>query len=128
MKRFLEWIGLKKKLHHNNHKPPYVSEGDMWWCSLGDNVGSEINGKSKQFSRPVIILKKLSRSFYFVIPTTTQMRTGSWYVSFQHNKKDMVACLQQARSIDYRRLWSKLGSLDDTDFGRVKSGFHSLYK
>lgn len=128
MKRFLEWIGLKEKLHKNTHKPPFVSEGDIWWCSLGENIGSEINGKSSQFSRPAIVLKKLAHGFYFVIPTSTQKRSGSWYVPFRHKGKHMVACLQQARSIDYRRLWSKLGSLDDTDVTRVKDGFHDLYK
>lgn len=42
MKRFLEWIGLKEKLHNSEHKPPLVSEGDMWWASFGENIGSEI--------------------------------------------------------------------------------------
>lgn len=128
MKCFSDWFGLKENLHNNEHRPPYVSEGDIWWCSFGENVGSEINGKSKQFSRPAIILKKLAHGFYFVIPTSTQTREGSWYVPFRHKTKDTVACLQQSRSIDHRRLWSKLGTLDDTDFKRVKSGFLELYK
>lgn len=127
MKKFLEWIGLKGRLHAIEHKPPLVSQGDIWWASLGENVGSEVNGKSKLFSRPVIILKKLSHGFYFVIPTTTQVREGSWYVKFRQHERDMAACLHQARAIDYRRLSSKLGTLDDTDFSRVKDGFHSLY-
>ena len=46
MKRFLEWIGLKEKLHHAKHRAPLVSERDVWWASIGENVGSEINGKS----------------------------------------------------------------------------------
>jgi len=49
--------------------------GERW-----RNVGSEINGKSALFSRPVIIYKKLSHGFYFVIPTTTQKKEGSWFV------------------------------------------------
>ena len=72
MKRFLEWIGLKQRLHDNQHKPPLVSERDMWWASIGENVGSEINGKGTVFTRPVVILKKLSHGFYFVAPTTTK--------------------------------------------------------
>lgn len=128
MKRFLEWIGLKEKLHDHQYRPPLVSEGDIWWTSIGENVGSEINGKSTLFSRPVIIFKKLAHGFYFVIPTTTQAREGSWYVAFRQKEKEMVACLHQARAIDYRRLSSKLGTLDDKDIGRVKSSFLNLYK
>mgnify|MGYP001575368511 CR=1 FL=1 len=128
MKKFLEWIGLKEKLHNQKHHPPLVSQGDIWWASVGENVGSEINGKNNLFSRPVIILKKLAHGFYFIIPTTTQIKAGTWYVKFRQQEKEMIACLHQARAIDYRRLSSKLGTLDDEDFIRVKDGFHSLYK
>ncbi len=127
MKRFLEWIGLKEKLHDTDHRPPFVSEGDIWWTSLGENIGSEINGKSSLFSRPVIIFKKLSHGFYFVIPTTTQDRRGTWYVQFQHKDKSVTACLHQARAIDHRRISSKLGTIDDQDLQRVKDAFNTLY-
>ncbi|MFH1170118.1 MAG: type II toxin-antitoxin system PemK/MazF family toxin [Candidatus Vogelbacteria bacterium] len=128
MKKFLEWIGLKEQLHNQKHRPPLVSQGDIWWASVGENIGSEMNGKSKLFSRPVIIFKKLAHDFCFVIPTTTQIKNGTWYVKFRHQEKEMAACLHQARAIDCRRLSSKLGTLDDEDFTRIKNGFHSLYK
>ena len=128
MKRFFEWFGLKQRLHYIAHVPPLVSERDIWWASIGENVGSEINGKSVLFSRPVIVLKKLSHGFYFVIPTTTQIRVGSWYVPFRQQGKDMLACLHQARAIDFRRLSSRLGKIDGDDFERVKDGFRQLYK
>ena len=94
---------------------------------MGENVGSEVNGKSALFSRPVIIFKKLAHGFYFVIPTTTQIHDGTWYVKVRQNEREIVACLHQARAIDYRRLSSKLGTLDDEDRGRITSGFSSLY-
>lgn len=127
MKEFARWIGLKEKLHFGTHRPPLVSEGDIWWASVGENVGSEINGKSGLFSRPVIILKKLAHGFYFVVPTTTRDRQGTWYVPFRQRDREMVACLHQARAIDYRRLSSRLGTLDDSDLDRVRNGFGSLY-
>lgn len=128
MKRFLEWVGLKEQLHIKEHEPPLVSKGEIWWASIGENVGSEINGKSDLFSRPVIIFKKLSHGFYLIIPTTTQIRIGSWYIGFRQQGKDMAACLHQIKTIDHRRLSSKLGRLDDSDFSRIKRGFDDLYK
>jgi mRNA interferase MazF len=128
MKNFPGWLRLKSRLHEAGHTPPHVSEGDIWWASVGENVGSEINGKSDLFSRPVIILKKLSHGLYFVAPTTTQDRTGTWFVAIRQNAKQMVACLHQARAVDYRRLSSKLGTVDDEDFARVKDGFRNLYR
>ncbi len=127
VKQFLEWIGLKEELHNKNDPPPLVSQREIWWTSVGENIGSEINGKSGIFSRPVIIFKKLSHGFYFVIPTTSQQKTGTWYVAFQYKGRDMFACLHQARAIDYRRLSSRLGQIDGDDFDRVKNAFAKLY-
>jgi mRNA interferase MazF len=93
----LQWFEVKERLHEAQHRPPLVSEGDIWWASVGENVGSEINGKSGLFSRPVVIYKKLSHGFYFVVPTTTQERSGTWFVAFRQQDKMMVACLNQAR-------------------------------
>lgn len=126
-KLFIDWIRLKAKLHNAHHKPPAVSEGEMWWASLGENIGGEINGKSDKFTRPVIIYRKLSRNLYCVIPTTTQPREGSWFIPFTQRGKKSIACLHQIRTIDYRRLWSKIGELDGSDFRRVKNGFKGLY-
>ncbi len=127
LKRFLEWIGLKEKLDAKQSKVPHVSQGQIWWASLGENVGFEINGKSKDFTRPVIIYRKLSRGFYFVIPVTSQSKSGTWYVTFRQRGKSMAACLHQARALDYRRLHTVLGCVDDYDFCAIKDGFLSLY-
>jgi mRNA interferase MazF len=121
MKRWREWFGLKQRLHEMRQTPPLVSERDIWWASVGENVGSEVNGKSKLFSRPVIILKKLAHGFYFVVPTTTQVREGTWYVKFRQQDREMVACLHQARAIDYRRLSSKLGTLEMRTMDELKT-------
>lgn len=107
LKRFFEWIHLKERLDSKISAAPFVSEGEVWWASLGENVGFEINGKSKTFTRPVLIFRKLSSQFYFVIPLTTQKRTGTWYVNYQYGEEEITACLHQGRSIDYRRLQNR---------------------
>jgi mRNA interferase MazF len=108
LQRFSEWFGLKKKLHERQ-QTPLISEREVWCASVGENVGSEINGKSALFSRPVIIYKKLSHGFYFVIPTTTQKKERSWFVRVRYQRTDMTACLHQAREIGHRRLSSRHG-------------------
>jgi|SRR3989338_8697509 len=128
IKRFLEWMTVKEKLHNTNSKPPLVKERDLWWVSFGENIGSEINGKSKLFSRPGIVIKKLSRGFYLVAPTTSQRKEGSWYAPIRQEGKDIFVCLHQIRTIDYRRLSNRLGVVDEEDFKRVKEAFLKLYK
>jgi mRNA interferase MazF len=73
MEKFMNWIEIKIRLHFKSHEPPLVTEGDIWWASLGENIGTEINGKGPLFTRPLIVLRKLSRETYFVVPVTTQI-------------------------------------------------------
>lgn len=127
MKDFLKWFGLKQKLHESKAKVPFVRERDLWWVSLGENVGSEVNGKSDLYSRPVIILKKLAHGFFLVAPTTTKDHEGSWYVPIVYNEKKTYVCLHQIRTIDYRRLSSRIGQISGDDFASVKNGFNKLY-
>ena len=127
MKRFFEWIRLKQKLDRNDYAPPLVEESDVWWASLGENVGYEIQGKDHNFTRPVIIYKKLSYKFFLVIPLTTQPHRGTWYASYSFKGRQVTACLHQIRAIDYRRLYSRLGQMDKASFARVREAFRKLY-
>ncbi len=97
IKDFFGWIKKKESINIKNHKPPMVSEGDIWWCRVGLNIGTEIYGKSNKYSRPGIIYKKLSHSFYLVIPTTSKNKEGSWYCNFNFKEQNITACLHQIR-------------------------------
>lgn len=127
VKKFLEWIRLKEKLHEAGSQPPLFAEREVWWASIGENIGKEINGKSELFTRPVLIFKKLSHDTFMGIPTTSQDRNGTWYVSVNYGKHQVAVILSQARVIDARRLSTRLGRLDEHDFKRVREGFKKLY-
>lgn len=126
--KFIDWLKLKIKLDSRRCNIPLVNERDIWWISFGKNIGSEINGKSGLFSRPGIILKKLSSSFYLVAPTTSKNHTGSWYIKIKQAGRDTFVCIHQIRTIDYRRLSTRLGQIDEEDFILIKEGFINLYK
>lgn len=126
-KNFLDWFQLKPKLDKLGHKAPFVSEGQIFWCHLGENIGTEISGKSDRYTRPVIIAKKLSHHTFLVIPTSTKIKNGSWFVFFTHQNKERVACLHQIRVIDYKRLQTLVGKRDSKDFEKIKFGLKKLY-
>ena len=75
----------------------------------------------------MIILKRLSRYSFLVIPCSTKIKEGSWFVGFTHNKRDMIACLNQIKVIDYRRLKNRIGILDESDFEKIGLAFGQLY-
>ncbi len=118
-KNFSGWISIKEKLHLSAHKPPYFKEREIWWCSIGENVGSEMNGKNNYFRRPVLIVKKLDRYSFLGVPLTTKIKEGTWYVKITHGEKVNSAVVSQVRHYDYRRLDKKMATLDEVDFSRV---------
>jgi mRNA interferase MazF len=127
LKRFSEWMHLKETLHEMTHTPPLFKEGEIWWCSIGENVGIEVNGKSKDFTRPLLVFKKLSRDGFLGIPMSTQHKEGSWYVSVTQHGKEVTVLLSQLRVVSSNRLHAKLSELDDSDCVRVATAFAHLY-
>ncbi len=125
-KRFTEWIGLKTKLHRIG-RLPVIKEGEIWWCAIGENIGVEINGKSKVFSRPVLVFKKFGRCSFMGIPLTSKSHEGTWYASFVFQGKAECAVLSQARVISVSRLYSRIGELSDSDYNLVLNKFLNLY-
>lgn len=126
-KQFDDWNKTKQGLDSIASEAPFVSVGDLWWFSVGENIGSEMNGKSRLFSRPAVILKKLAHGFYLIAPSTTKSKVGTWYVPIKQNDVLMQICLHQIRTVDFRRLSTKLGTVDDADLQRIRIGFSKLY-
>lgn len=128
IKRFLEWIGLKERLHNQEHQPPMFKEGEIWWCYLGENIGAEVNGKGAQFTRPALIFRKYDRFSFFAIPLTTKNKTGTWFYSFTHGGKLQTAQLAQGRVVSYKRLKERMGKIDSADYKRIREAFFALHK
>ena len=125
-KRFEEWIAVKADAHYNGVLRN-VKEGDIWWCSVGENVGVEINGKQEFFLRPVLVLRKLSKLSFMGIPLTSQPHEGSWYILFGFKNKRQYAVLAQARVLSVYRLRRKMGVVPGSDLELVRTGFRKLY-
>ena len=77
----------------------------------------EINGKSKVFSRPVLVFKKLSKYGFLGIPLTSGFHDGSWYAEFEFKNKRQYAALAQVRVLSTSRLYERIGMLPNSDFG-----------
>lgn len=77
-KDFDSWNEEKKTLHKKNEEIFY-HEREIWWCSLGLNVGYEQNGTGKLYDRPVIVLKGFSPHSCVVIPLPGRKKEGKFY-------------------------------------------------
>lgn len=126
MKDFDGWMSLKKRMDASR-KLPTINEGEVWWCGIGTNVGVEISGKSRRYSRPVLILKKLSKYGFMGVPLTSKQKEGSWYVSFEFLGIVQTAAVNQVRTMSASRLYDKMGQVPKSDLDKVKVRFLELY-
>ena len=63
-KDFDRWNINKKRLHSQNVLHFY-HEREIWWCSLGVNIGFEQDGTGKNFDRPVIVVRGFNKKYIF---------------------------------------------------------------
>lgn len=123
---FYSWCGLKIGLHIAEREAPPFKQGEIWWCSVGMNVGGEIFGKGKYFRRPVLVLKKFSKNMFLGLPMTLQEKQGSWFVETELTGVRRWAILSQARTFDARRLESCVGRFDKNTADRIRTEFINL--
>lgn len=124
---FDAWNEEKKVL--NASTPGLIfKEGEVWWCSVGANVGSEVFGKGTKFTRPVIVLRKLSQEACVVLPVTSQPppRLGSWYHQMNFNGRDQFVMMHQVRMVSVRRFGSRLSTLPEPDFAALQQAVRQL--
>jgi len=124
-KDFGGWMKIKEKIHYGG-KIRSIKEGEVWWGSVGENVGVEICGKGRTYTRPVIVFKKLNRYSFWAIPLTSKEHIGSWYASFDFQGNVETATLAQIQCMSVSRLHRKIGQLSVKDFELVYESFVKL--
>lgn len=124
-KKFDNWNDVKKSLH-SEHKAVIFKERDIFWVSIGVNIGYEQDGKGEIFSRPVVIFKKYNNNLFFGVPLSTTIREGSFFFSFDFNNEISSALLVQGRVYDAKRLENKIGMISKNDFETLKSKLKGL--
>ncbi len=119
MKKFNEWNEVKKQL---DCKEKYITpkEREVYWASIGENIGFEQNGKGDIFSRPVLIVKRFSKNIFFGVPLSTQPKEGSFFYGFELNGEKSTALVVQGRLFDTRRLENRIGMISKEDFENIK--------
>lgn len=113
---FNKWNELKKKLHLRDEEILF-HEREIWWCSIGVNVGFEEDGKNDLFERPVLIIKKFNKFVLWVLPLTRSKKSGGYYYKIvQGDEDDSVVILSQLRLISSKRLLRKMRMIAKQEF------------
>lgn len=126
VQKFITWTKLKIRIHISEKKL-YPREREIWWVSLGQNIGVEVNGKNKRFEGPVLVLKRYHDDACLVLPLSSKVKTGSYYFSFKNqNGMTAVANFSQTRSISTKRFIRMIGRMNVENFEEVRHKFKML--
>lgn len=125
-KAFDSW-NEEKKLINEKSQNRYYHPREVWWCSLGLNVGFEQDGTGKDFQRPVLILRAFSRQVCLVVPLTASLKANPYHVPVGTiGAKRSFAIISQLRLIDTKRLTNRMAVLDEATVTPIKKAVKDL--
>ncbi len=120
-----DWNELKKEIALKETQYSF-KEGEIWWCSLGVNLGTESLGKGEGFQRPILIIKKLSKDACIGIPLTTKFKVGTWFAEIIFHSEKRYAMLYQIRMLHTKRFQRRIGTIDHEMLLHVKEKLRAL--
>ena len=120
------WFVLKKRLlNFESERNPKVR--DVWFCFLGINIGREQNGDIKNFERPVVVLKKISRDIFLCVPLTKKQKRSIFEFEVMHKNRKSYAVISQIRVLDKKRMNPKIGVVDKIQFSGLVKKIGAFY-
>ena len=124
MKNFNKWNEQKKKINNKNidDLKIFFNKRQIWWCSIGENIGFEQDGKGDNFERPVLILKKFNKYIFLGIPLTTKNKNIRlpFYFKLKGAKVESIAILSQIRIFSSKRLLREIETIKPELFNQIK--------
>ena len=124
--KFIEWTKIKIRIYISE-RVIYFREGEVWWTSLGANIGHEQDGKNQNFERPILILKKFNQYALWAIPLTSQIKEGNiYYHQYELGGQKYAAVLTQLRLISSKRLLRKIHVFPAADYEQIRTKIRYL--
>lgn len=128
IKEFDRWNSKKKQ---TDSKPVdrqlFIHEREVLWCSVGVNIGVEVDGKNENFERPVLLVKKFNGMMFWGIPLTSKTKENPFIIRVEHSKGISYANIAQLRLLSSKRILRKVGVISERSFlevlARLKESF-----
>lgn len=119
-KDFNGWNAEKKNLEISTPDVLPFHEREIWWCSIGVNLGDEQDGKNLFFERPVLVVKKFNQKLAWVVPLTSRLKTGIYYHGLEHQNRLITVILSQLRLVSIKRLRRLIGKISPYQYFETK--------
>ena len=125
-----KWNAIKKSIDTQKIIKKAQNKRIFWVC-IGQNIGSEVFGKSGIFTRPVLVVNVFFNGTFLGVPLSSkaQNKKGKLYHKFIDSKGKMqVALLGQVRIFDSKRKTTNkhISKVNDKDFLQIKDKLKSV--
>lgn len=124
-KDYTDWHYFKTLLN-NQDRTPTFQEREIWWCSIGLNIGHEVDGKHQYATRPVLIVRKFNPHMFLGVPLTTKVKQNPYYHHIHLKGQDQCVLLSQLRLWSGKRLRNQLGKLSQEQFNGVRNALKNM--
>ena len=122
------WIHKKVEIDSKDRNETIINEREVYWCSLGENIGDEENGKGEVFRRPVLVFKKFNNHIFWGIPMSSKNKENIYYIKVILKDVEQSAIISQLRLLDTKRLDTKIGYISEIDFAEIKNSVINIIK
>lgn len=118
VKDFEGWLQKKKEI--NTREPiNNPKEREIWWCSIGINIGHEQDGKNLLYERPVLIVKVFNKDLIVILPIISSSKAGKYYYPLAQMEIPSTLVLSQIRTISSKRLLRKINEVSVIEYLRI---------
>lgn len=125
--KFDKWNSTKKDINNKKFNLKFRSR-DIYFMSVGQNIGSETYGKGDEFLRPVLVYKKLSKETFLGIPLTSKEKSGTYFFNFNLKGKRSTASFNQMRVFDIKRIKFYYGEIGCNTFSNLEKKLENFMK
>ncbi len=116
-----KWSEIKISLDLSEKYAQSFKEGDVWWASIGMNIGHEEDGKHQKFERPILILKKFNQHLLLIVPLSSKLKENNkYYHKIMVSSKFSSVMMFQVRTVSSKRLIRKMGRINTGDFAELR--------
>lgn len=123
---YKKWHSLKELIEYG-YSEKIFKEREIWWCSLGANVGFEQDGKHDRFERPVLVLRKFNKGMFWGLPLSSKPKQSYFYFSFYWKEVAVTVLLSQLRILSPKRLIRRMGKINNKTFTEIQNNVKDLF-
>ncbi len=128
LKNFDNWNSEKKKLELSGHETLSFHEREIWWSSIGVNLGDEQDGKNELFERPILVIKKFNNKLAWVLPMSTKAKEGIYYHQLRYDNRTFSVILSQLRLVSVKRFRRFVRKISPHQFAAIRNRLISFLR